>query len=148
MKKITRAISTIIIVAAIATASACKKDDTVPAATGTFVQNWSLGSTSYYPDNVGTVGKMLYATDSIGLISFHFASLPTSSGVYTVGDPGVASDQVSIEASNGTFFVGHSGSLIVTVAGGKISVDASNIWMLEVPMFTDSVKLSAHLTER
>ena len=149
MKKITRTIATIGIIAAMVTAVACnKKDDTNPVATGPFVQQWSIDSTSYYPDKVGTMNKMLFATDSLGLISFNFASLPTTSGVYTVGDPHTAPDRVAIEARNGTDFVGLSGSVIVTVARGKISVDANNVWMLEVPMFKDSVKLSAQLTEQ
>ncbi len=131
--------------------SACGKREEFPVASGSFTpvpSSWSVGSETFHPDRVVRSGNNLFAVDSIGLLGFTFANLPTADGVYTIGDPKSGPNNVYIEARTGEDFGSFSGSLTVTVAAGKIRIIATDVQMLRVPMFTDTLKLSAHLTEQ
>jgi hypothetical protein len=130
---------------------ACNKRDEIPANTGGSAlapQTWTVDSTAYIANTVARSGNMLYASGPIGLISFHFASLPTSGGIYTVGDNRLSPANVAIESRTGDDYLGQSGIVVVSITNGKISIDAANIRMVNMPMVADTVVLAARLTEQ
>jgi len=131
--------------------TACKKDDdknTTPANT------WTVNGTTYTATSVtaNSTANSLTAIDAANnTISCVFTKMPTSSGTYKIVESASASDEVTIGSTLATSSIYLSKTegktAEVTVNGTKVSIKVPEIWAMKAASTTDSVKITADLTQ-
>lgn len=146
MKKILLSVCTL----GVLFASSCKKSDSGSGSSN----SWTLGGTTYTPAMVGSSMGILSAADaSSNACSFSFAGSATpTAGTYKVVSvaPGTGEVMVTVTKSGTNVYTASTvanTSATVTVNGGKITVVLPNTTVVNALTGTDSLTLSANLTQ-
>ncbi|XZF13874.1 hypothetical protein ACTHGU_18990 [Chitinophagaceae bacterium MMS25-I14] len=135
-------------------ATSCKKKDD-----GGSSNSWTLNGASYSVLTATAGGNTLTAANgnasNANGVYFNFTTYPTANGTYKVVENATNANEVDITTltySGATFSTyGSTGNdninATVTVNNGKVSINVPSVWMKNSTTGTDSVKLTANVTQ-